>query len=187
MPVSDFQQMELLAKQCRTHWYSVLIASIAAYVHRMTRSKEVVLGVPLMGRLGSVAIQTPAMRVNILPVRVSFDDGLDIKTLVKQVNQEFSSVRRHQGYRYEELHRELNLVKENRNLFGPLVNIMPFEYEHKFGELNSKAHNLSAGPWMTFLCTVMSLAASCMWIWMPTPSFILSVKFKNTSSVCSIL
>lgn len=146
MPVSDFQQMELLAKQCRTHWYSVLIASIAAYVHRMTRSKEVVLGVPLMGRLGSVAIQTPAMRVNILPVRVSFDDGLDIKTLVKQVNQEFSSVRRHQGYRYEELHRELNLVKDNRNLFGPLVNIMPFEYEHKFGELNSKAHNLSAGP-----------------------------------------
>ncbi|WP_329346269.1 enterobactin synthase subunit F [Vibrio natriegens] len=146
MPVSDFKQMELLAKQCRTHWYSVLIASIAAYVHRMTRSKEVVLGVPLMGRLGSVAIQTPAMRVNILPVRVSFDDGLDIKTLVKQVNQEFSSVRRHQGYRYEELHRELNLVKDNRNLFGPLVNIMPFEYEHKFGELNSKAHNLSAGP-----------------------------------------
>ncbi|MCG9700819.1 enterobactin synthase subunit F [Vibrio natriegens] len=146
MPVSDFQQMELLAKQCRTHWYSVLIASIAAYVHRMTRSKEVVLGVPLMGRLGSVAIQTPAMRVNILPVRVSFDEGLDIKTLVKQVNQEFSSVRRHQGYRYEELHRELNLVKDNRNLFGPLVNIMPFEYEHKFGELNSKAHNLSAGP-----------------------------------------
>lgn len=146
MPVSDFQQMELLAKQCRTHWYSVLIASIAAYVHRMTRSKEVVLGVPLMGRLGSVAIQTPAMRVNILPVRVSFDDGLDIKTLIKQVNQEFSSVRRHQGYRYEELHRELNLVKDNRNLFGPLVNIMPFEYEHKFGELNSKAHNLSAGP-----------------------------------------
>ncbi|MGI9897464.1 enterobactin synthase subunit F [Vibrio natriegens] len=146
MPVSDFQQMELLAKQCRTHWYSVLIASIAAYVHRMTRSKEVVLGVPLMGRLGSVAIQTPAMRVNILPVRVSFDEGLDIKTLIKQVNQEFSSVRRHQGYRYEELHRELNLVKDNRNLFGPLVNIMPFEYEHKFGELNSKAHNLSAGP-----------------------------------------
>ncbi|MCV3262620.1 condensation domain-containing protein [Vibrio harveyi] len=96
MAASDFQRMESLAKQCRTHWYSVLIASIAAYVHRMTRSNEVVIGVPLMGRLGSVAIQTPAMRVNILPVRVSFESGLDIKTLVKQVNQEFASVRRHQ-------------------------------------------------------------------------------------------
>ncbi|MBY7700616.1 enterobactin synthase subunit F [Vibrio harveyi] len=146
MAASDFQRMESLAKQCRTHWYSVLIASIAAYVHRMTRSNEVVIGVPLMGRLGSVAIQTPAMRVNILPVRVSFESGLDIKTLVKQVNQEFASVRRHQSYRYEELHRELNLVKDHRNLFGPLVNIMPFEYEHKFGDLTSKAHNLSAGP-----------------------------------------
>lgn len=146
MPVEDFQQMKALSKQCRTHWYSVLIASIASYVHRVTRSTEVVLGVPLMGRLGSVAIQTPAMRVNILPMRVSFEDKQDIKSLIKQVNKEFSSVRRHQKYRYEELHRELNLVKDNRNLFGPLVNIMPFEYEHQFGDFTSKAHNLSAGP-----------------------------------------
>ncbi|PAJ75454.1 non-ribosomal peptide synthetase [Pseudoalteromonas sp. NBT06-2] len=146
MPNTDFKKMELMAKQCRTHWYSVLIAAIASYVHRMTRSNEVVLGVPLMGRLGSVAIQTPAMRVNILPMRISFSPEQTLQDLVKQVNKEFSSVRRHQGYRYEELHRELNLVKDNRNLFGPLVNIMPFEYEHNFGEAKAKAFNISAGP-----------------------------------------
>lgn len=146
MERSHFTHMEHLAKQCRTHWYSVLMASIASYVHRMTGSKEVVLGMPLMGRLGSVAIQTPSMRVNILPVRVSFGQGISVVELVKQVNHEFSRVRRHQGFRYEELHRELNLVKDNRNLFGPLVNIMPFDYQHKFGDLSSNAFNLSAGP-----------------------------------------
>ncbi len=146
LPVADFSSMTQLAKRCRTHWYSVLIASIAAYVHRMTRANDVVLGVPLMGRLGSVAIQTPAMRVNILPVRVSFTAGQTLAELVKQVNAEFSAVRKHQGYRYEALHRDLNLVKDNRNLFGPLVNIMPFDYAHQFGQLPSKAYNLSAGP-----------------------------------------
>ncbi|TCI03700.1 amino acid adenylation domain-containing protein [Corallincola luteus] len=146
MSTQDFANMGAMAKRCRTHWYSVLIAAVAAYVHRMTRSNDVVLGVPLMGRLGSVAIQTPAMRVNILPVRVSFNPGQDIADLVTQVNKEFCAVRKHQGYRYEELHRELNLVKESRNLFGPLVNIMPFEYQHQFADLKSKAHNLSAGP-----------------------------------------
>ncbi|WP_111979375.1 non-ribosomal peptide synthetase [Algibacillus agarilyticus] len=146
LPAADFSQMASVAKLCRTHWYSVLIASIASYVHRMTRSNNVVLGVPLMGRLGSVAIQTPAMRVNILPVRVEFNAGDSLIDLIKQVNKEFAAVRRHQGYRYEELHRELNVVKDNRNLFGPLVNIMPFNYEHQFGDLPSKAFNLSAGP-----------------------------------------
>ncbi|WP_370978715.1 amino acid adenylation domain-containing protein [Agaribacterium sp. ZY112] len=148
------EDMSQLASFCRVHWYSVMISAMASYVHRMTRSKDVVLGVPLMGRLGSVAIQTPAMRVNILPVRVSFEDGMSIKELIKSVNKEFANVRRHQGYRYEELHRELNLVKDNRNLFGPLVNIMPFQYDYDFNGSEAKAYNLSAGPVddMSFYC-----------------------------------
>ncbi len=154
MDAAAFDNMTRLASQCRTHWYSVMMTAMAAYVHRMTGSSDVVLGVPLMGRLGSVAIQTPAMRVNILPLRITFNDSTDLKSLVKQVNKEFSLVRRHQGYRYEELHRDLNLVKDNRNLFGPLVNIMPFEYEHDFFGAASKAYNLSAGPVddMSFYC-----------------------------------
>ena len=149
-----FLNMGKFAKHCRTHWYSVLMAAMSAYVHKMTRSQNVVLGVPLMGRLGSVAIQTPAMRVNILPVRVDFNGKEDLVSLVKQVNKEFASVRRHQGYRYEELHRDLNLVKEGRNLFGPLLNIMPFEYEHDFAGAKAQAHNLNAGPVddMSFYC-----------------------------------
>ena len=143
---AQFALMTQAASRCRVHWYSVMIAAIAGYVHRLTRSNNVVLGVPLMGRLGSVAIKTPAMRVNILPMRVEFNERQTLKALVKQVNAEFRDVRRHQGYRYEELHRELNLVKDNRNLFGPLVNIMPFDYEHNFNGATSKAYNLSAGP-----------------------------------------
>lgn len=149
-----FTHMAKFAKHCRTHWYSVLMAAMSAYVHKMTRSQNVVLGVPLMGRLGSVAIQTPAMRVNILPVRVDFDGDENLVSLVKKVNKEFASVRRHQGYRYEELHRDLHLVKDGRNLFGPLLNIMPFEYEHDFAGAKAQAHNLNAGPVddMSFYC-----------------------------------
>ena len=46
------------------------------------------------------------------------------------------------------------MVKDGRNLFGPLLNIMPFEYEHDFAGAKAQAHNLNAGPVddMSFYC-----------------------------------
>ncbi|GEM74789.1 non-ribosomal peptide synthetase [Vibrio sagamiensis] len=146
LDVQSTAQLHCAAQHSETTWPCVLLAAIATYIHRMTNAKEVVLGVPLMGRLGSVAIQTPAMRVNILPVRVQFEPNMETSDLIQQVSHEFSLVRQHQHYRYEHLHRELNLVKDKRNLFGPLVNIMPFTHQPKLGESTTQLRNLSAGP-----------------------------------------
>ncbi|MBL2480505.1 hypothetical protein ELJ58_31765, partial [Klebsiella pneumoniae] len=60
--------------------------------------------------------------------------------------KEIQDVRRHHKYRHEELRRDLKLLGENQRLFGPLVNVMPFDYGLNFAGNRGITHNLSAGP-----------------------------------------
>ncbi|MCY8128299.1 amino acid adenylation domain-containing protein, partial [Bacillus spizizenii] len=49
-------------------------------------------------------------------------------------------------YRHEELRRDLKLIGENHRLFGPQINLMPFDYGLDFAGAQGTTHNLSAGP-----------------------------------------
>ena len=51
----------------------------------------------------------------------------------------------HHKYRHEELRRDLKLIGENHRLFGPQINLMPFDYGLDFAGARGTTHNLSAG------------------------------------------
>ncbi|MGC5412394.1 condensation domain-containing protein, partial [Streptomyces sp. DT225] len=59
-------------------WGEALIACYAAFLHRVLGRTDVVFALPLMCRTGSAALRTPAMAVNVLPMRVTVrgDDRL---------------------------------------------------------------------------------------------------------------
>ncbi|GHH35659.1 non-ribosomal peptide synthetase [Streptomyces candidus] len=135
-----------LASSIKATWPEVLIATQALYLSRATHSSEVVLGLPMMGRMGSVALRVPGMVMNVLPLRLTVSPSATFAELTRQVVLGIRAARRHQRYRYEDIRRDLGLLGEGRSLVGPLVNIMPFDYELTFGGARAEAHNLSAGP-----------------------------------------
>ncbi|WP_326701205.1 amino acid adenylation domain-containing protein [Streptomyces sp. NBC_01754] len=135
-----------LADRLRATWPDVLIAAQALYTSRATGHGEVVLGLPMMGRLGSVSLRVPGMVMNVLPLRLTVSPGGTFAELVRQVVLGIRGVRRHQRYRYEDIRRDLRLLGENRGLVGPLVNVMPFDYALDFAGAPVRAGNLSAGP-----------------------------------------
>ncbi|MFI6967228.1 amino acid adenylation domain-containing protein [Streptomyces sp. NPDC050255] len=139
-------RMRELATQLRATWPEVLIAAQALYTSRATARSEVVLGLPMMGRVGSVALRVPGMVMNVLPLRLTVTPGASFAELVRQVVLGVRAVRRHQRYRYEDIRRDLRLLGENRGLVGPLVNVMPFDYDVHFAGMQARARNLSAGP-----------------------------------------
>ncbi|WP_326665122.1 amino acid adenylation domain-containing protein [Streptomyces sp. NBC_00385] len=139
-------RMRELATQLRATWPEVLIAAQALYTSRATARSEVVLGLPMMGRVGSVALRVPGMVMNVLPLRLTVTPGASFAELVRQVVLGVRAVRRHQRYRYEDIRRDLRLLGENRGLVGPLVNVMPFDYDVGFAGTPARARNLSAGP-----------------------------------------
>ncbi|TDD87252.1 non-ribosomal peptide synthetase [Saccharopolyspora karakumensis] len=143
---SSLEELGAAAEAARTIWPDALIAAFGAYLHRMTGATDVVLGLPVMGRMGSVALRVPGMVVNVLPLRLRVEPGTTRDELIAQVAQAVRDLRKHQRYRSEQLRRDLMLLGSDRALFGPMINIKSFDYDLDFAGAQGQVHNVAAGP-----------------------------------------
>lgn len=141
-----FSRLQNFARTLDANWADVLTAMVAALVYRQTAAEDIILGLPVMGRIGTPALRVPAMIMNIAPLRI---DGRGLRTLadwVRKVASEQKLCRPHQRYRYEHLRRDLKAVGGDKRLYGPVVNIMPFDRQLRFGNCELQVRNLAAGP-----------------------------------------
>lgn len=146
LDATETEALRAVARDLKLTWSEVLLAVTAAQLHHATGAPEIVLSLPTMGRLGSVALRVPCMVRNILPLRVAVTASDSLRDLAARVSRELRAGLPHQRYRYEQLRRDLRLVGGQRRLSGPGVNIMPFEYDLRFAGHRSTVHNVSAGP-----------------------------------------
>ncbi|MGH3875460.1 MAG: amino acid adenylation domain-containing protein [Actinophytocola sp.] len=137
--------LRAVADDAGAMWTDALTAAFAAYLHRMTGTAEVVLALPVMARVGSVSLRVPCMLTNVVPVWLRFGPTTTLVELTGQAAAELREARPHQRYRYEQLRRDLKLVGSERKLFGPSVNIMPFDHRLRFAGHRGVVHNVSAG------------------------------------------
>lgn len=142
----EVERLQAAARQAGLSWPDLVLAATAAWLHSRTDAPEVVLGLPVMARLGSAALRVPCMAMNIVPLRVPVQPDASLLELARQVASELRTTRPHLRYRYEQLRRDLRLVGGQHRLFGPVVNLMPFDYALSFAGIEAQAHNLSAGP-----------------------------------------
>jgi Non-ribosomal peptide synthetase modules and related proteins len=66
--------------------------------------------------------------------------------LIPEVTEEVRGALKHERYRHEDLCRDLGLTGSEGGFLGPMVNIMPFDQDLRFGESPATTRNLSAGP-----------------------------------------
>jgi len=158
--------------RCGVSWPDILLTLCAAYVARHVAplrgqnatgeaaseqageqdaaaqaSREVVLGVPTMGRMGSPAARAPAMMMNIMAVPVAVDETIALDALCKINARRLRAARRHGRYRSEQLRRDLGLLGGSKRLHGPLVNVLPFLSDaHAFPGVQASTQVLCAGP-----------------------------------------
>lgn len=123
----------------------LLTAAVAAYLHRMTGAGDLVLGLATMSRLGSTALRVPGTASDILPLRVPAAPATPVAELARTVAGELRALRRHQQYRGEFLRRDLGLLGTGRRLYGPVLNIVPFDERLDFGGHPATWHHLSGG------------------------------------------
>ncbi|MCC9312250.1 amino acid adenylation domain-containing protein, partial [Kitasatospora sp. RB6PN24] len=122
----------------------LLIAAAALYMSRLTGAPEVVIGLPVNGRVGKTARAVLGMQTNVLPLRIKVQPGLTLVELVKQTSATARAALRHQRYRYDEMRRELGSV--DTPLFGAMANLMAFDYDLTIGGCRTLFHNLNNGP-----------------------------------------
>ncbi|MFE5808395.1 amino acid adenylation domain-containing protein [Streptomyces sp. NPDC056491] len=135
-----------IARASKASWADVLTAAFAAYLHRATGSRDVLLSLPAMARLGSAALKVPSMVVNVLPLRVSVRPQTPLAELVAAVASDIRDLRRHQHYRAEDIRRDLGPAGREQGLLGPMVNIKAFDNSLDFAGAAGSVHNVAAGP-----------------------------------------
>ena len=142
----EMEGLQEIAGYFGAKWPDIIIAATAIYLHHHTKASELILGLPVMGRLGSVSLRIPSMVMNIVPLPITIQPDMMLADLMQQITHTLREIRPHQRYRYEQLRRDMKLVGGTRRLFGPVINIMPFDRYLRFGEYHGVTHNVSAGP-----------------------------------------
>ncbi|MFC7819905.1 amino acid adenylation domain-containing protein, partial [Streptomyces sp. NPDC057367] len=133
------------ARRLRTTLAGLTIAAAALYHHRTTDARDIVVGVPVVGRSGRRALAVPGMTSNILPIRVSVGESTTVADLLRQITAQVRAATRHQRYRYEDMLRDLKLLG-GVPLCDLIVNVMAFDYRLGFGDCTATTHNLANGP-----------------------------------------
>lgn len=123
-----------------------LLAGVTTWLWQATGSTDWVLGLPVMNRLGSASLAVPCMGMNIVPLRVRLQASDTPVSLTHSVARQLRAIRPHQRHRYETLRRDLGRMGGTRRLFGPVVNIMPFDRPTDRAGLQIHTHTVAAGP-----------------------------------------
>ena len=123
----------------------LLIGLCAAYLHRLTGQQDLVIGLPVTGRLRRILRQIPGTVSNVVPLRLTITSGVSPAELVHQVEREVRRASRHQQFRGEELHRALGLPS-GQGLYAVAINIEPFDYELRFAGHSATSRSLANGP-----------------------------------------
>lgn len=146
LPETTRRDVLALAKTQKLVWPDVVTALVAAYCQRFTATPEITVGVPFMDRMGNASARVPAMVMNVLPLRIAPDESEPLSDYIARVASDTAQARKHGRYRSEQLRRDLGLLGGARRLYGPLINVQPFDRPPRFHGLNVALTVTGTGP-----------------------------------------
>ncbi|MET7772117.1 amino acid adenylation domain-containing protein, partial [Nocardia sp. NPDC005366] len=123
----------------------VVIAAFAAFLARMTGTDDVVLSMPVSGRVTKRLRNAAAMLANMVPIRFAVEASTTVEDIVRASVSELVAAMRHQLYRFEDLRRDSTTLDASANSFGPIVNILFFDSEIRMGSALGRYRALTSG------------------------------------------
>ncbi|MBB4129680.1 non-ribosomal peptide synthetase [Xanthomonas sp. 3075] len=139
-------RLRALGKDYGASLPQMLISLIAAYYYRCTGAEDLVLAMPVTGRINARYRQTAGLVANVISLRLKMDPQQPIHALFAQVSSVVRHALRHQQYRFEDVRRDLGLFGIEQKFARLAVNIEAFDYALRFGDAYAMPHNLCNGP-----------------------------------------
>ncbi|MFE3443594.1 amino acid adenylation domain-containing protein [Nocardia sp. NPDC059180] len=127
-------------------WADALVACYAAFLNRQLGTSDVVLSMLLMGRVGRAALTTPAMAVNVLPLRLRVRSDDRLGELGPRVAESLREVRAHQRYSGDDLARDFHGFGAGELLHGVGINLKVFDFALDFDGAKGVLRNVAGGP-----------------------------------------
>ena len=140
-----FDRLRRFAQQAGTTWQQALITAAVLHRRMWTGDDDVLLGLPLPGRLDPRSTATPGMMANILPLYCRVDPAQPVAELAARVAQQALRAQWHQRYNADDLRRDLGWPADQGRHFGPVINFVAGDEHDDFAGLPAVYHLLSTG------------------------------------------
>ncbi|MGW6333102.1 amino acid adenylation domain-containing protein [Nocardia rhamnosiphila] len=124
---------------------AVVIAAFGCYLARMTGRDDVLVDIPVSGRTNAVLRRSGGVFVNVAPFPIALGNGDTVATLVRHVQSDLIGALRHQRCGLYDIRAAAGSNGQHRYA-GPMVNVMFFPQEIRFGPVTGEFHILSSGP-----------------------------------------
>ncbi|SNT72632.1 non-ribosomal peptide synthetase [Paracoccus seriniphilus] len=134
------------AQDLRLPWPDMLTLLSGAYLRRVSPDGDAIFGLPFMARFGTGAARVPCMWMNVLPHALGLDEDAPLDQALTAGAKQLAAERRIGRYRSEVLRRDLGRTRIEERLYGPLINVQPYDVAPVFDGLDSRLHILNAGP-----------------------------------------
>ncbi|MFI9254336.1 amino acid adenylation domain-containing protein [Streptomyces sp. NPDC053069] len=145
LPEPTAERLRAVAWESRVTWQTVLVAALGSYTGRLTGTHDVLLSLPVTGRVGGTMQQIPGMVVNYLPLRLTLEPATTRDGLLATTYRAFSQGLKHQRYRVSRIRRAMGLPSDDRRPFGPFINMMPQVEALSIGPCAATIHSPSTG------------------------------------------
>ncbi|MSX07032.1 MAG: amino acid adenylation domain-containing protein, partial [Actinobacteria bacterium] len=125
---------------------AVFIAAFGCYLSRMTGREDVLVNIPVSARTTALLRRSGGMLVNVAPIPMRVSEKATVGELVQQVQLELMGALRHQRFSIEDIRRELAATGSDKQLAGPMVNMMLFHQQIQLGSIVGEFNIVTSGP-----------------------------------------
>nr|UDM84268.1 NRPS [Paracoccus alcaliphilus] len=125
-------------------WSQLLIAALAAYLHRASNSTQMLFEFPVSGR-NRVTRDAVGMFANSVPMASLLQPKETLVTLARRCASQILRGLKHQGTRGKDILRML-ADGDTQACFGPRINLIPVQFHARFNGYAGTFHSLSNGP-----------------------------------------
>ncbi|MGW8062456.1 amino acid adenylation domain-containing protein [Streptomyces ziwulingensis] len=146
LPPAGTERVRATARYCGTHPRAVLLAAVAAHLHRTTGTTDVVLGLPVDGRYERTLRRVPGAAEDIAALRLDVRPDAPFADLVRQVGRESRRTRRHQRLRHAEVCRALGATEPGARLYGAIADVREAAPALRFGDHPATVRALGLQP-----------------------------------------
>ncbi|MFF3372655.1 amino acid adenylation domain-containing protein [Streptomyces sp. NPDC002680] len=145
LPELTAELLRTVAWKSRVIWQSTFAAALFAYTARTAAVEDVLLALPVTGRLGGTMQRIPGVVVNTLPLRLAVSADATRAELLAATHEVFSQGLRHQRHRVSGIRRDMGLPSDDRRPFGPCLNMIPQPEKLAIGPCEATIYTPSTG------------------------------------------
>ncbi len=137
-------QLNTLCKSNDISLFVLMLGSFKLLLNKYTQQKEIVIGVPILGRDQPAMANQIGCYVNTMALYTQIDDSQSLLSLFNSTKKQLYDAMQHQSYHFDQLVEDLNIEKDLSR--SPIFDVMIVMHNNQLVNTQQKSEELTITP-----------------------------------------